>query len=269
MDNSAAVPFISLFPHRVADGSSLTVPGGISVFFDVSRESRRLGTIGPTDMAKGIFGDGRSPLPQNAHVSLTEAVTWIGFGDARNDEYIAEKISEYAKANLQDWGDSEGPPWLLSHLELLALGKRWETTSQLSGLDLAMALARLEEAKQWLRDQDLEAGEARETRPDYTEVVMWRDDVLKLAKRSTTDHEASIKAAQQGRKPSEARAERWYQKRVDEWNPARFPPSEHDDVLAAKHSLPGISRERIRKLRRSFAPQDWKKRGRPKKIRGE
>ncbi len=64
-------------------------------------------------------------LPDVAYVSLTEAMTWIAFGDCRTDEYIAEIERKEAEKNRREWLDAEGPGYLLLPLDQLRKGLPW------------------------------------------------------------------------------------------------------------------------------------------------
>ena len=46
----------------------------------------------------------------------------------------------------------------------------------------------------------------------------------------------------------------------------KVPPSETDDVRHMKSLFSGVSRQRVRELRRALAPEEWKEKGRRRKL---
>jgi len=63
---------------------------------------------------------------------------------------------------------------------------------------------------------------------------------------------------------SAAEAERWYQERVAGWPSGANPPSREDDEREARDK--GISRDKVRELRKKHSPASWSNRGRRKKL---
>jgi hypothetical protein len=65
------------------------------------------------------------------------------------------------------------------------------------------------------------------------------------------------------RRYSQAALEEWYVKRVQTWPESVRHPSECDDVAAAKSEVgQGVTRDAVRKLRKTLAPPDWRAHGR-------
>jgi hypothetical protein len=90
--------------------------------------------------------------------------------------------------------------------------------------------------------------------PPETAVSSVRGDNQRSADRND---EASI------RRYSQAALEEWYVKRVQTWPGSVRHPSECDDVAAAKSEVgQGVSRDAVRKLRRTLAPPAWRAHGR-------
>ncbi len=77
--------------------------------------------------------------------------------------------------------------------------------------------------------------------------------------------DASAGAAGPGRF-SQARLESWYKRWVDECSKNGVRPSVEDDWNAAKAKLgAAVTRDAVRKARATYAPKEWKARGRPRK----
>jgi hypothetical protein len=120
---------------------------------------------------------------------------------------------------------------------------------------------------------------------NWRTLLILKHDVLQLWKdRSDRGGEAAASAASESRaagrdsesgsaeaapKPVSAAAlKAWYATRVREWRADKKPPSEALDVSDARAEFPDrfVSRDRVRALRASAAPDEWKRPGR--KSRG-
>lgn len=64
--------------------------------------------------------------------------------------------------------------------------------------------------------------------------------------------------------PSDRAAQDWYRRRVADWPASRPPPSRVLDEEDAKLALPGLTRDRLRRLRHDLAPDSWKQPGKRK-----
>lgn len=99
---------------------------------------------------KTIFEGASIPLPDTTYVSLTEAITWIAYNDARDDKFFADYMNREAAKNFEAWRDVEGPEWLLPHLELLEDGMTWEDVPDRAGNDLARLIRQQNSIEGWL-----------------------------------------------------------------------------------------------------------------------
>lgn len=117
------------------------------------------------DGETSIFGDDPQPLPDTAYVPLTQAITWIGYNDARDDDYFVDCMNEEAKANFDKWHSIDGAEWLLPHLELLEQGKTWEDVPDVLDYDLARLSQQLSSIERWLER------EGRDLKSTINEVV--------------------------------------------------------------------------------------------------
>jgi hypothetical protein len=62
--------------------------------------------------------------------------------------------------------------------------------------------------------------------------------------------------------PKQERINHWMRQRVNTWPADAAPPTEEDDLKAARDAgLGDVRREQIRKARSNIAPEDWRKRG--------
>lgn len=74
---------------------------------------------------------------------------------------------------------------------------------------------------------------------------------------------------QQNRRFARAVVRKWFEERVANWPKGKVPPTEAEDVTAAKNEVDNrVPRDFIRKLRRDIAPVYWRKPG-PRKSRGK
>ena len=112
------------------------------------------------DKTKGIFEDHCRELPDKPYVSLTEAVTWIAGGDSRTDRYIVEMTSRHAAKLLEEWGNVDGPGWLIPHLELLVQDKDWQFSKDIGDFERQSTLHRFERVKRWLLSKKWTARDA-------------------------------------------------------------------------------------------------------------
>jgi hypothetical protein len=108
-------------------------------------------------------GNDRRHLPDRTYVSLTEAVTWLLYGECLDDDAIDQRRRERATGDREEWWDHNGPAWLKPHLELLAKGQRWQFTPDASQDNIEVTLRALAAAERWLAEtgRDTEAAYAR------------------------------------------------------------------------------------------------------------
>lgn len=104
-----------------------------------------------------------------------------------------------------------------------------------------------------------------DTRPNYINVMIPRDDVLMVKERfleAVRDEETATAPPPPRRRYSPARLESWYKKRIANWPEDKIPPTREEDIIAAQAKFPGAPRDAVRELRLKLAPENWQKRGR-------
>ncbi len=109
---------------------------------------------------KGIYEENTRALPDKPYVTLTEAVTWIVDGDSRDDNYVAEMAVRHATQLRQQWGNFDGPAWLVPHLELLIQGREWQFPKNGGEFERDVTLRGFDRVKRWLARKQWTAREA-------------------------------------------------------------------------------------------------------------
>ncbi len=108
---------------------------------------------------------------------------------------------------------------------------------------------------------ELDDVEPADARPSYRQVLIRRDDVLRLKNIFEDRNKLPNRTPSRSRRFSLTLVEKWFQDRVRNWNSAEPPPTEEADWVAAKQGSVGLSRDSFREIRRRLAPPGWLKRG--------
>jgi hypothetical protein len=93
----------------------------------------------------------------------------------------------------------------------------------------------------------------------WYDVRVKRDDLVKLGRVSDSETQPVPQPAQR------ATLDQWMEDRVRTWPEGQRPPSENQDLAAAKLAYPTIKREALREVRRRLAPPHWLRPG-PRKL---
>ena len=100
-------------------------------------------------------------LASRSYATVTEALTSILTGICWNDEHVAQEKKAQLQRDRSDWGDCDGPHWLLPHLSLICENREPEfpripANNKDASLLMERAQVRKEfkRAKRWLRQNN-------------------------------------------------------------------------------------------------------------------
>jgi hypothetical protein len=109
----------------------------------------------------GAPGDDWSGLPKREFLSLTEIASFVLDGVARDDDEVAKAIDVVRETARGEWGDHDGPRWLLEQLSWIR-DEFWKSVlfKQSPMNDRKKQLEHLKKARAWLSMRGTNAAEA-------------------------------------------------------------------------------------------------------------